>query len=201
MLYTTFAKAKEANACTESYRKMAEHLGGVRKYGKDTAIPLDEVLKVCGLQNTIWCFRCTTEPSNDILIEFSCRCAEHVLHFFEDKHPDDKRPRKAIEAARVCITDKSAAGAAGAARDAAWAAGAARVAAWAAGAAGWVAGDAAWAAGAARDAAWVAAGAARDAAWVAAGAARDAAWAAAGWVAESEWQARTLLELLGREVK
>ena len=31
---------------------------------------------------------------------FACDCTEHVLHIFEDKCPDDDRPRKAIETAR-----------------------------------------------------------------------------------------------------
>src|SRR3990167_4233695 len=137
MLHTTFAKAKEANACVESYKRMGDALGGITKYGKDTPIPLDKVLEVCGLTDAIWSLQCTTEPSENFLIEFACGCAEHVLCFFEDKYPDDKRPRKAIEAARICLTDKSQA-----ARAAAWRA------AWnAAGAAG-AAGDAAGAAGA-----------------------------------------------------
>lgn len=137
MLHTTFAKAKEANACIESYKKMAKHLGGVRKYGNDTPIPLDTVLDVLGVDDTTWCLRCTIENSRKLAIEFNCRCAEHVLHYFEDKYPEDKRPRLAIEAARKCITDKRpAAGATSAAGDAARAASAA----WAA------AGDAAGAA-------------------------------------------------------
>jgi len=31
---------------------------------------------------------------------FACDCAEHVLQFYEQKYPDDKRPRRAIEIAR-----------------------------------------------------------------------------------------------------
>lgn len=30
-------------------------------------------------------------------------CAEHVLAFFEEKYPEDKRPRKAIEAGRAWV--------------------------------------------------------------------------------------------------
>jgi len=103
---------------------MAKALGGIRKYGGYTKTPLTKILEVCGLQDALWCLRCTIEPSKGFSIELACRYAEHTLHFFEDKYPDDKRPRQAIEAARNCITDKSAA-----ARAAAWAA------AWAAGAA------------------------------------------------------------------
>ncbi len=149
MLHTTFVKAREAGACVGSYRKFAKFKGSVPKWGKYTPFPLTEVLEVCGLADALWCLRCTVEPSEDIRIEFACRCAEHVLHIYEDKYPDDKRPRKAIEAARACITEKSAAAA-----DAAWAAADAA--------------DAAWAAADAADAAWAAADAAR------ADAARDA---------------------------
>jgi hypothetical protein len=140
MLYTTFRKLHEHGACTEGYRKLAESLSGVNKYGKDTPIPLDKILESNGLADTIWTLRATKESSENLTIEFTCRCTENVLHFFEDKYPDDKRPRLAIEAARRYITDKSAAG------DAAWAASAAGAAAWAA---AWAdsaaAGDAAWA--------------------------------------------------------
>ena len=151
MLNTTFAKLHEHGACPEGYQKLARSLGGVNKYGKDTLIPLDKIIESNGLQDTIWTLRATTESSENLIIEFACQCAEHVLHFYTDKYPDDKRPQLAIEAARVCITDKSeaawdAAGAAWAAARAAWAA--ARAAAWAAARA---AGDAAWAAGAAEE--------------------------------------------------
>lgn len=103
---------------------------------------------------------------------FAADCAEHVLHFFEDKYPDDDRPRKAIETVRLYANGKIDA--------AAWAA------AWAA--AGAAAGDAAW------DAAGAAAGAAaREAARAAA---RDAAGAAAR-AAERAWQYQTFLKIVG----
>ena len=107
MLFTTFKKLHENQACTEGYQKLARSLGGVNKYGEDMPIPLDKILESNGLQDTIWSLRATTESSENLLIEFACRCAEHVLHFYEDKYPDDKRPRRAIETTLVCITDKS----------------------------------------------------------------------------------------------
>ena len=76
--------------------------------------------------------------------------AERVLPLFETQHPDDDRPRKAIEAARAYargeITKAQRAAAGAAAWAAAWAA--AGAAAWAAAraAAGAAAGAAAWAA-------------------------------------------------------
>jgi hypothetical protein len=114
---------------------------------------------------------------------FACDCAEHVLHFFEEKYPTDKRPRKCIEVARRFALGEATAEEMAAARAAAWAA--ARDAAWAAARA--AARDAAWAAArdAARDAAWAVAW---DAAW---DAARDAAWAK-----EWAWQVKRLKRYL-----
>jgi len=39
-----------------------------------------------------------------ILALWAADCAEHVLPFFEDKYPNDDRPRKAIEACREWIS-------------------------------------------------------------------------------------------------
>ena len=83
MLHTTFARAKTAGACIESYRKMGKVLGGISKWGSDTPIPLDKVIKVCVLQDAIWAFRCTIEPSENILSEFTCQCLEHSSHVVE----------------------------------------------------------------------------------------------------------------------
>jgi hypothetical protein len=106
---------------------------------------------------------------------------EQVLDIFEKKYPSDKRPRKAIEAAKnylknPCKETKDAAYAAAAAS--AYAAAAAAYAAAAASA--YAAAAAAYAAAyAAADAAYAAAYAAADAAYAAAYAAADAAYAAA----------------------
>ena len=94
--------------------------------------------------------RIVKEISINVIKQFAIDCAYHTLHIFEDKYPEDKRPRKAIEAAKTYLKyptqenlDKL-----NSASDAA------RVAVW----------DAVW------DAAW---DAARVAVWDAAG---DAAW-------------------------
>ncbi len=102
---------------------------------------------------------------------FAADCAEHVLHVFEKKYPDDKRPRTAIGVVRKFTRGQAT----GEELDAA------RVAAWdAVGGAAWVAARAA-----ARAAAW-------DAAWAAAW---DATWAVARDV-ERKWQRKRLMEYL-----
>ena len=75
---------------------------------------------------------------------FACDCAEQALPTYEKDYPDDKRPRKAVETARLFAEGKATQKELAAAGAAAW--DAARAAAWAA------AGDAA------RAAAWDAAG-------------------------------------------
>ncbi len=102
---------------------------------------------------------------------FAADCAEHVLHLFEQRHPDDIRPRQAIAAARAFARGEIDQQALTAARAAA----------------GDAAGDAAW------DAAWDAAGAA------AGDAAGDAAGAAAA-TSERIWQTARLLAYLRGEV-
>jgi len=192
MLTTTFRLAHEAGACISSYRKFAKHVGGIKRYGMDTPIFLAGIADVCGIDDALWCLDCTREPkqAEKLARLLAADFAEHVLHFFEKVYPEDNRPRKAIEAARLFAEgkmDNAAWAAAGAA------AGAAARAAW--DAAGAAAGDAARAAAgaAAGAAAWDAAGAA---AWAAAGA---AAWAAraAAWAAEQEWQLKRFKEAVG----
>ena len=66
-------------------------------------------------------------------VQYAVFAAEQVLHIFEDKHPDDDRPRKAIEAAKNYIKNptrknKAAAAATTAADAAAYAATAAAAA-------------------------------------------------------------------------
>ena len=103
-------------------------------------------------------------------VAYAVYAAESVINFYEKKYPDDKRPRKAIEAGKKCIKDpskKNKAAARAAARAAADAA--AGVAAYAA---AYAAADATYAAYAAADAADAAA---RAAAGVAAGVAAGAA--------------------------
>ena len=140
--------------------------------------------------------RIVKEIPNKVIQQFAIDCAWRVLHIFEERYPDDKRPRQAIEAARAYLkfpTQENLAITA-AAWAAAWdaASAAARDAAWVAtSAAAWDAASAA-----ARDAASAAARAAASAA------ARTAASAAARGIAsaaERKWQNRHLQNLIRNE--
>ena len=134
--------------------------------------------------------RLLTHPKQ---IQYAIFAAEQVIEIFEKEFPNDKRPRMAIEAARLVFkkdNKENRAAAGEAARAAGEAAGdvartAARAAAWAARDASWAARDAA---GAARDASW----AAGSAAWAAGEAAKAVAMAAARAAARKEMQSKIL---------
>jgi hypothetical protein len=106
---------------------------------------------------------------------FACNCAAHVLHIFEKKYPEDKRPRECIEMARKFARGKATREELASARDAAQDAAGDAAQDAACDAAGYAEGYAAWYA--ARYAAWCAA---RYAAWCAA---RYAAGYAEGYAA------------------
>jgi hypothetical protein len=133
--------------------------------------------------------------STESAVSFAADCAEHVLHIFESRFPNDFRPRKAIEAARsrnrltayaAAYVAAYVASNAAYANDAAYAANAANAAAYAAYAANAAAyaANTTYAAHAATYAANDAANAANDA---------DAAYArAVGYHRECQWQAQRL---------
>ena len=193
-LTTTFAKLKATSAYESGYKKLAQHLGGITKYGKDTPINLLTILESNGVDDMMWSLRAVDNPDVERIARFiACDCAEASLVEYEEYTPDDNRPRVAIETARrfadgtATQEEMSAAQSAAqsAAESAAWSAArsAARAAAWS------TARSAARSAAesAARSAARsVAESAAQSAAQsVAESAAWSAAWSAAQSVAES----------------
>jgi len=167
---TSFRLLHDAGACKERYRFLAKALGGIKAYGRDTPITLLQILNINGLDDALWAVRAC--PDSDTFARLlACDYAEHVLHIFEAKYPDDYRPREAIAVSRRYARGEAT----DAELSAAW--------------------YAAWAAGDAARAAWYAAGdAARGAAWYAA---RDAARGDA-WTPERMWQEARLRKLLER---
>ncbi|MES2320148.1 MAG: hypothetical protein V4631_21945, partial [Pseudomonadota bacterium] len=173
-LTTTFNLLRSKGACTEGYRKLAKHLGGVEEYGAEKEINLLTILDSNGFDDAVWCLKATVQDADVVKRLIACDFAESVLHIFEAKRPGDDRPRKAIEAARgfaagtVSIEDMRKARAAAAAAAAAAYAYAYAADADAAAAAAYAAADADAAAAAAYAAAYAAAAADADAAAAAA---------------------------------
>ena len=57
ILTTTLRLLREHDACSDRYAHLAKALGGVRKYGADTPIPLWRILDTNGQDDTYWAFR------------------------------------------------------------------------------------------------------------------------------------------------
>ena len=105
MLHTTLTLLRRFNACGQttpdgSYNKLRASLPA--DLTDDAPITLLHVLESNGIEDAIWALRATVEPtSKDMARELACRAAERVLPIFEKRHPEDKRPRECIEAARA----------------------------------------------------------------------------------------------------
>ena len=124
MQTTTFRLAKAAGACVEGYREYAHHVGGVGKYGRDTPINLTDILDHNGISDALWCLGCCLDQPSAVKVScvLAADFAEHVLRFFEERYPEDKRPRRAIDAYRLFARGEITAAAWAAAGDAARAA-------------------------------------------------------------------------------
>jgi len=178
---TTLKKIWQHNPCEGSWKKLLQSLG--KTEADDTEVSVRYILDLLGIDDAIWVLRAVDGHDREVRL-FACDCAESVLHLYEDKYPDDNRPRKAIEVSRkyaecnATIEELSEAGYA--ASSGAWS-----VAAWAA---RWAAAaDASAAAACAARAAARAVGA-EEAAW-------SATWAASA-AAEREKQKQFLLKYL-----
>ena len=169
MLSTSFALLHDAGACEARYRNLAQALGGITAYGRETPITLLQVLDSNGLDDALWALRACGDEALLFAHKLTWRYAVHVEHL---------GPPEAV--ACNTVTRRYLDGEATAEELAA---------VWA------TAGAAAWATAGA--AAWAAVWAARrpEAATWAARAAALAARAAAG-ADERAWQEQTLREML-----
>ena len=146
---TTLNKIREHSPCEESWKKLLQSLG--KTEADDTEVTVRYILDLLGVEDAIWVLRAVDGHDREIRL-FACDCAESALHVFENKYPDDNRPRNAIEVARRFANGEATIDELNAAEDAAWDS-------WAAAGALW---EAAMAARAASMVAWAALWAARD---------------------------------------
>jgi len=145
------------NACSDGMSFVNEH----KLIGTDECYFIRQLVKLDKHDWALWLLVRRLDRKDTM--RFAVYCAKDVLPIYEAKHPNDDRPRKAIEAAEACIKSNTKKN-----RDAAWeAVGAAEEAAW--------------------RAAWSAAWAARAAAWRAAARAATAAARVAAWAARAAW--------------
>lgn len=85
------------NPCDDGlsdFKKVFGHLD------PDTPVPLLACLESNSVQDVIWALRSVHQDISAVIPLIAADFAESALHIFEEKFPDDDRPRKAIEAAR-----------------------------------------------------------------------------------------------------
>ena len=66
----------------------------------EAPVPLLACLESNSVRDVIWALRAVHQDISAVIPLIAADFAESVLHLFEEKFPDDDRPRKAIEAAR-----------------------------------------------------------------------------------------------------
>ena len=189
---TTLNAIRKHSPWEDGWKTLLNSLG--KTEADDDPLSLAHILHSNGIEHATWVLRCLPEDHKPRIVRFAADCAEHVLHIWEARYPEDLRPREAIDAARKWADNpteenKKAAARAAVVHAARAADAAAVTAAWAAWAAARAVAEAAYA--------WAAVATAADAA-----AARAAAWSAdaaarAAASAEHEHQAALFLKYFG----
>lgn len=99
MTYTTLKAIKAHNPWKESWEHLLEHLDKTK--ADDEPLSFATILQLNGLSDALWYLRALPKELKPKIFEMKADFAERVLHLFENEHPEDKRPREAIEAARA----------------------------------------------------------------------------------------------------
>lgn len=94
---TTLNEIRKHEPCPRGWSTLLRGLG--KTEADDEPLPLARVLEINGIADAIWAIRAVAGHEVAARL-FACDCAESVLHLFEKRYPDDKRPRTAIEVAR-----------------------------------------------------------------------------------------------------
>ena len=95
-IYTTLNEIREHSPCTSGWSKLLKSLD--KTHADDEPLALEHILNSNGLNDALWALRAVKGHDKDLRL-FACQCARLALPVFEEKYPEDDRPRKAIEAA------------------------------------------------------------------------------------------------------
>ena len=93
---------KEKEACTDGYKWACDIL-------QDKPMHVKEFINITAEHRLDWAnwviCRVFDKPNK---VRYAIFAAEQVIYLFENKYPDDKRPRKAIDAAKAWLDNPSA---------------------------------------------------------------------------------------------
>lgn len=96
---TSFRLLHEAGACKERYKYLAKHLGGIKRYGRDTPITLLQIFDICGLDDALWALH-TCPGHHSFKCMLSVDFAEHVLPIAEIFFRDNGEIRNCLRVIR-----------------------------------------------------------------------------------------------------
>lgn len=97
---TTLRKIKECYPCVRGWKKLLSNVNN----NLDAKLTIEQILDSNGIEDAVWALRAVSDQKKVRL--FMCDVAESVLYIFEERYPDDKRPREAIEASRKFANGK-----------------------------------------------------------------------------------------------
>ena len=100
----TLKQIRKHSLCQDGWENLLEHLGKTK--ADDEPLKFSEILESNGLDDAIWCLRALPKEHDGKIRCLTADFAERVLHIFEEKYPDDKRPREAIQGARDYVEGK-----------------------------------------------------------------------------------------------
>lgn len=92
---TTLNEIRKHSPCEPSWIKLLKSLNKTSADGE--LLELMDILKILGIEDAVWCLRCFGYKEYCL---FLADIAESVLPIFEDKYPNDNRPRLTIQAIR-----------------------------------------------------------------------------------------------------
>ncbi len=95
MLTTTLIEIEAKNPCTSGWKKLLQGLS--KEEADDEPLTIKTILEINGIKDAVWAL-CVFDYKDTCL--FNADVAESVLPLFEEKYPNDDRPRKAIAAIR-----------------------------------------------------------------------------------------------------
>lgn len=95
MKHTTLNEIKQQHPCNDGWEILLASLNKI--LADDEPLSFKHILKSNGIKDAVWAL-CVLDYKDQAL--FRADIAELVLPIFEEKYPDDDRPRKAVEAAR-----------------------------------------------------------------------------------------------------
>lgn len=94
--------------CKDDFAEAVRQLGGPEVWKATAYTPSQMIARGVKLSSVLWAFTQMLAKHDPFdAARFAVVCAEAALPVFERDHPHDDRPRKAIEAAKRCVTDPS----------------------------------------------------------------------------------------------